>query len=150
MQRLFRGLRCVLVLGLGLSTASLFAGSKGKDPAKIIDSGKFGIFAATYGIAAVYFSQPHTQIVVIGNDELAEQLYAVANSFCDFDKAVLKLAANEVVAQNLPPALAETLPQLPGAGKDKSMAVICSGFSCQPPISNPEQLRERLSQALRS
>jgi hypothetical protein len=113
-------------------------------------AGKFGIFAATYGIAAVYFSQPHTQIVVIGNDELAEQLYAVASSFCDFDKAVLKLAANEVVAQNLPPALAETLPHLPGLGGDKSMAVICSGFSCQPPISNPEQLRERLSQALRS
>ena len=112
-------------------------------------AGKFGIFAATYGIAAVYFSQPHTQIVVIGDDEVAEQLYSVASSFCGFDKAVLKLAANEVVAQNLPPALAETLPQLPGVGKDKSMAVICSGFSCQAPISDPEQLRQRLSQAFK-
>ena len=44
-------------------------------------AGKFGIFAATYGIAAVYFSQPHTQVVIIGDDDLAEQLYAIAAGF---------------------------------------------------------------------
>jgi len=31
-------------------------------------AGKFGIFAATYGIAAVYFSQSHTQVLIIGDD----------------------------------------------------------------------------------
>ncbi len=35
---------------------------------------KYGIFAATYGIAAVHFSQPHMQVVVIGDDDLADQL----------------------------------------------------------------------------
>jgi uncharacterized protein YyaL (SSP411 family) len=111
-------------------------------------AGKFGIFAATYGIAAVHFAQPHAQVVVLGNDALAEQLYAVAAGFFGFDKAVLKLAANKAVPQNLPPALAETIPQLPAIGEGKSVAVVCSGFSCQPPISNPEQLRHILGRAL--
>jgi uncharacterized protein YyaL (SSP411 family) len=111
-------------------------------------AGKFGIFAATYGIAAVHFAQPHAQVVVLGDDALAEQLYAVAAGFFGFDKAVLKLAANKAVPQNLPPALAETIPQLPAIGEGKSVAVVCSGFSCQPPVSNPEQLRHILGRAL--
>ena len=106
---------------------------------------KFGIFAATYGIAAVHFSQPHTQVVVVGNDDLAAQLYNVAASFFGFDRAVLKLAANEAVAQNLPPALAETIPQIPAIRDGKSVAVVCSNFSCRPPISDPEELRKDLA-----
>src|SRR6266446_3589803 len=86
-------------------------------------AGKFGIFAATYGIAAVYLSRPHTQVVIVGGDDLADQLYSVAASFFGFDKTVLKLAANEAVPQNLPPALAEIIPQLPGIAVGKSVAV---------------------------
>jgi uncharacterized protein len=41
-------------------------------------AGQYGLFAATYGIAAVHLSNPHTQIVVVGSDELAERLYSVA------------------------------------------------------------------------
>ena len=29
-------------------------------------AGQYGIFAATYGIAAVQFAQPHTQVVIFG------------------------------------------------------------------------------------
>jgi len=108
---------------------------------------KFGIFAATYGIAAVHFAQPHTQVIVLGDDVLAEQLYAAAVGFFGFDKAVLKLAANKAVPQNLPPALAESIPQLPAIHEGESVAVVCSGFSCQPPVSNPEQLRQSLRRA---
>jgi uncharacterized protein YyaL (SSP411 family) len=106
---------------------------------------KFGIFAATYGIAAVHFSQPHTQVVVVGNDDLTAQLYNVAASFFGFDRAVLKLAANEAVSQNLPPGLAETIPQIPAIRDGKSVAVVCSNFSCRPPISDPEELRKDLA-----
>ena len=60
-------------------------------------AGKFGIFAATYGIAAVHLSCPHTQVVVIGEDDLAEQLDATAAGFFAFRKTVLKLAASKVV-----------------------------------------------------
>ena len=41
---------------------------------------QFGIYAGTYGIAAVWLSQPHTQIVVIGEDERAEKLLQVAHA----------------------------------------------------------------------
>jgi len=107
-------------------------------------AGKFGIFAATYGIAAVHSVQPHTQVVILGDDALAEHLYNVATGFFGFDNAVLKLAANKAVPQNLPPALAETIPHLSASGDGKSVALVCSGFSCQPPISSPEQLRQTL------
>ena len=76
-------------------------------------AGKFGIFAASYGIAAVHFSQPHTQVVIIGADDLAEQLHTIATSFFGLGKTILKLPANEIVAQNLPPGLGETIPSLP-------------------------------------
>src|SRR6266446_365180 len=66
---------------------------------------KFGIFAATYGIAAVHFSQPHTQTVIIGNDDLAEQFHTIAASFFGLGKSVLKLPSNEAIPQNLPPSL---------------------------------------------
>jgi len=113
-------------------------------------AGKFGIFAATYGIAAVYFSQPHTQVLIVGDDDLAMQLYSVAAGSFGFHKSVLKLPANEAVAPNLPPALAETIPQLPGIREGKSVAVVCAGFSCQPPISDPQQLRQSLGRVVDS
>jgi uncharacterized protein YyaL (SSP411 family) len=110
-------------------------------------AGKFGIFVATYGIAAVHFSQPHTQIVILGEDDMAEQLYSVATSFFGLAKSVLRLPANDVVAQNLPPGLAETIPGIVGVTKGKSAAVICSGFTCQPPIFDSETLRHSLALA---
>ena len=39
---------------------------------------QYGFFAATYGIAAVHLSHPHMQIVIVGNDELADRLYHAA------------------------------------------------------------------------
>ena len=36
-------------------------------------AGQHGIFAATYGLAVVRFIQPHTQVVVVGKDEVAAE-----------------------------------------------------------------------------
>jgi len=52
------------------------------------------------------------------------------------------------VAQNLPPALAQTIPELPAVKENKTVAVICSGFACQPPITDPQELAESLHRAL--
>jgi uncharacterized protein len=101
---------------------------------------RYGIFASTYGIAAVHFSQPHVQVVVVGNDELADKLYAVAVRDFFFGKTVLKLEASHAMPQNLPAALAATIPQLPAVKDGKTVAIVCSGFTCQPPIFNPEEL----------
>ncbi len=107
---------------------------------------QYGIFGATYGIAAVHFSRPHTQVMIIGSDELAAQLYSAASASVAFSRSVIKLAANEAVTQNLPPALAETIPNLPGICSGKTTAVICSGFSCQPPVFDLESLKRLLEE----
>jgi uncharacterized protein YyaL (SSP411 family) len=105
---------------------------------------QYGLFVATYGIAAVHLSHPHTQIVIVGNDELAGRLYNAAVAPYSAGKAVLKLSANQAVPQNLPTALAETIPQVPAVKEEQSVAIICSGFTCQPPISDPAELARSL------
>jgi uncharacterized protein len=107
-------------------------------------AGRYGLFVATYGIAGVHLSRPHTQVVVIGEGAVAEQLYRVAVKPFLASKAVLKLSPDQAVSQNLPPALAETIPQLPATNARKAAAVVCSGFSCQPPIFDPEDLAKTL------
>jgi len=113
-------------------------------------AGKFGIFAASYAIAAVHFLSPHTQVVVIGDDVIADQLHAVATGFFAFPKTVLQMESSKVVPENLPPALAATIPHLPVLKEGKSAAVVCSGFSCQPPVVDPGQLKRSLEVALKS
>jgi len=107
---------------------------------------QYGLFAATYGIAAVHLSHSHTQIVIVGSGERAEMLYKAAVRRFSATKAVLKLGANKAVPQSLPPALAETIPQLPEVKEAKTVAVVCSGFACQPPIYDPDELERSLQQ----
>jgi uncharacterized protein YyaL (SSP411 family) len=117
-------------------------------------AGKHGIFAATYGLAVIHFVRPHTQVVVVGKDELAAELYRAAVRPLRLSMAVLRMDADKAVAQNLPPALAETIPNLPalGGGRSfdgrsfdgRSFAVVCSGFACQPPIFDAQELGRAL------
>jgi uncharacterized protein YyaL (SSP411 family) len=112
-------------------------------------AGQHGIFAATYGLAVARFFQPHTQVVVVGNDEAATALYRAATRPLGLNTAVLRLDAGKVVAQNLPPALAETIPNLPALTERRSFAVVCSGFACQPPIFDEEELARALGSRAR-
>ncbi len=105
---------------------------------------QFGLFAATYGIAATLFSTPHTQAVIIGEGTEADRLFAAAIAPFSLTKSVLRLPASEAVAQNLPPALAETIPNLPAVKEGKTVAVVCSDFVCKPPVSNAEELAKML------
>jgi hypothetical protein len=104
---------------------------------------QFGIFGATYGAAGLHFLQPHTQVIVIGEGEDAERLYAAAVSGFAFNKATIKLTPNETVAANLPPALASTIPASP-AIQGNAAALVCSGNSCQPPVTDPIHLQQLL------
>ena len=112
-------------------------------------AGQHGIFAATYGLAVVRFMQPHTQVVVVGKDEAAAELYRAAVRPLGLSTAVLRLDADKAVAQNLPPALAETIPNLPALGGGRSFAVVCSGFACQPPIFDAQELARALGSRAR-
>jgi uncharacterized protein len=112
-------------------------------------AGQHGIFAATYGLAVLRFVQSHTQVVVIGKDHAAAELYRAAVRPLALGTAVLRLDADKVVPQNLPPALAQTIPNLPALGdrqssEPRSFAVVCSGFTCQPPIFKAEDLAQAL------
>jgi uncharacterized protein YyaL (SSP411 family) len=112
---------------------------------------QFGIFAATYGIAVVYLLESPVQVVVIaedGDEDAAGELYAAAVARFAFNKSTLRLAASQVVAENLPPALAATIPNLPELGSRKSLAVLCSGSACQPSVSDGAELRRALEKAL--
>ena len=101
---------------------------------------QYGIFAATYGIACVYFSQPHTQVVIVGSGESADSLCTAAVSPFALNKTVLRLTENELAAQNLPPALAATISSFPAPAAGHAVAVVCSGLTCQPPVSDAAQL----------
>src|SRR5712691_460909 len=58
-------------------------------------AGQYGLFAATYGIAAVHLSRLHTQVVVVGNNEVAQDLYRSAVAPFALNKAVIKLKGLE-------------------------------------------------------
>jgi len=107
-------------------------------------AGHFGIFAATYGIAMTLYSQPKTQVIVIGNDAKARELLLAAIAPFSISKSVLRFDPDHIVAGNLPPVLAQTLPHLPAVREKRSAAVVCSGFSCGPPVDSPEQLKQLL------
>ncbi len=109
---------------------------------------QFGIYAGTYGIAATWLSGPHTQVVVIGEDENAAALLKAALAPFAVNKAVLHLTESEAVAQNLPPVLAETIPNLPALKEKKSLSVVCTNFACQPPVYDPETLSKMLRDAM--
>jgi len=109
---------------------------------------QYGLFAGTYGIAASLFSRPHAQVMIVGSDAQADGLYATAVAPFAIGKSVLRIpGANEIDSQNLPPALAETLPNLPEIKSGKPVAVVCSNFSCQPPVSDADSLAAMLRKA---
>jgi uncharacterized protein YyaL (SSP411 family) len=108
-------------------------------------AGQYGLFAATYGIAAAYASYPHTQLVIVGDDRSATSLYSQALSSARFGTSVIRLKFNQAVAQNLPPTLAATIPELPSVKQGRTVAVLCRGASCQPPVSTLEELKPLLA-----
>jgi hypothetical protein len=104
---------------------------------------QFGIFAATFGIAVLHYLESPVQVVVLSGDDGkndAAEMMDVAMKPFSFNKTVLKLAKGRVVPANLPPVLAETIPNLPQVHETKSVAVICSGSSCQPPVFEASDL----------
>jgi uncharacterized protein len=109
---------------------------------------QFGIYAGTYGIAATWMSRPHTQVVVVGEDATADALLRAASAPFAVNKSVVHLTDSEAVEQNLPAVLAETVPNLPALKEKKSFAIVCTNFSCQPAVADPEELSSLLRTAI--
>jgi len=101
----------------------------------------FGLYAASYGLALQRAVSATTMVCVLGEDERAAELESAA---------LRPFAANKNVAtvkdlSALPLALARTLPQLPK--KDGSVAVVCRGNSCLPPVDNVAEMRAVMGQS---
>jgi hypothetical protein len=99
---------------------------------------QYGLFAATYGLAATLFAHHPLQVVITGhsNDPAAQALEAAAHRVFRFGKSVLRVTP-ETPQLHLAGALKETLPHLPAG---KPLVVVCSGNTCLPPTSDPKQL----------
>jgi len=108
---------------------------------------QYGLFAATYGLAATLFAHHPIQVVITGdsNDPTAQALEAAAHRVFRFGKSVLRFSSDKgFYLNNLSGTLKETVPHLPA---DKPLAVVCSGQTCLPPTSDPEQLIALLEDA---
>ena len=103
---------------------------------------QYGLFAATYGLAATLFAHHPIQVVITGNtnDPAAQALEEAAHRVFRFGKSVLRVTPGTQLAA-LAGALKETLPHLPA---DKALALVCSGNTCLPPTSDPAQLKALL------
>ena len=107
---------------------------------------QYGLFAATYGLAAILFAEHPTQVVITGAalDPAADKLEEAANSVFRLGKAVMRITP-EASLENLPNALRQTLPHLP---KDKPVALVCARSACLPPTSDVEELKKILEKGI--
>ena len=111
-------------------------------------AGQYGMFAATYGLAVARFLGEHAQAVVVeaeGDRASAAELFKAATAKYSVTTSVLCLKSSEVVAANLPPILAASIPALPALQGSRSFATLCSGNACQPPVFDAAQLKSALN-----
>jgi uncharacterized protein YyaL (SSP411 family) len=104
---------------------------------------QYGLFAATYGLAALLHSRHPIQVVVLGraDDSRAAELEKAANGIYRFGKAVLRVTPERIVSASVAPSLRETLPHLDAA---KAQAVVCVETTCHPPVTTPADLASLL------
>jgi uncharacterized protein len=104
---------------------------------------QYGLFAATYGLAALLHARHPLQVVVLGaaGDPQAAALEKAANEIYRYGKAVLRVTPETLAAASLAPALRETLPHLDTA---KPQALVCIETTCHPPVIDPARLEALL------
>ena len=109
-------------------------------------AGQFGLYAATYGLAAIVFAEHPAQVVITGagGDALAAKLEEAAHGVFRLGKAVLRVTP-EASLENLPLALRQTVPHL---AREKAAAIVCAGTSCLPPTSDAEELKRLLQRGI--
>jgi hypothetical protein len=109
----------------------------------------YGLFAATYGLAALLHVRHPMEVVIVGprDDVRTQELTRAAYGAFRFGKAVLQYAPEEISADRLPPGLAATLPALKGAVDSAPRALVCVNAACHPPVTQPEDLAAAIAGA---
>jgi uncharacterized protein YyaL (SSP411 family) len=98
-----------------------------------------GLYAASYGLALRRVIEPPLQLVIVGDDRLADELELAALRPYRVNKSIIRLSD---AGEKLPPALAETIPHLPRPAG--SFAVVCRDFACGLPLEDVADLRAAL------
>jgi uncharacterized protein YyaL (SSP411 family) len=106
----------------------------------------FGLYAGSYGLALERLLEPPIEVVVLGEDQIADEMEATALTGYMVTKTVLRVPERMLRRESLPPALTETILQLPQLHKGRSVAVVCKGPQCLPPVSTAEELLTSLRQ----
>jgi uncharacterized protein YyaL (SSP411 family) len=101
---------------------------------------QYGLFAGSYALAVSFHERGTIEVVVTGkaDDPAAQKLERAAAETYRFGKALLRITPETQSKGWLALALAETLPHL-NAGVAQS--IVCSGTTCQPPVTEPDALR---------
>jgi uncharacterized protein YyaL (SSP411 family) len=104
---------------------------------------QYGLFAATYALAALLHARHPLQVVILGaaNDPQAAALESAANEIYRFGISILRVTPERLASASLPPTLRETLPHLDAA---KPQALVCVETTCHPPTSDPAKLKSLL------
>jgi hypothetical protein len=105
----------------------------------------FGLYAGSYGLALERLLRAPQQVVIVGDDDVADALTAAAREGYVLNKTVLRATAAVLREGRLPPVLQATLTQLPQLQEKASFAVVCQGTQCLPPVRSVEELRAALA-----
>ncbi len=102
---------------------------------------QYGLFAATYGQAALLHVRHPLEVVIVGKeaDAHTKELGRAANSAFRFGKVVLQLDPQSVSAEQMPAGLVATVRGL-GAADGLARALVCVNGACQPPVTRAEEL----------
>jgi len=108
----------------------------------------FGLYAGSYALALSRLLLDPVQIVVTGRGAEAGKLEAQATARFAVNKTVIRLNSRHLTEENLPDALAETIPHAPPPEGVNAWALVCRGRSCLAPISSPDALMDALEAAV--
>ncbi|HYL45910.1 MAG TPA: thioredoxin domain-containing protein [Candidatus Limnocylindrales bacterium] len=110
---------------------------------------QYGLFAATYALAALLHARHPLQVVVLGNsgDANAAALERAANETYRFGESVLRVSPDQLKTTSLAPALRETIPRFNAAS---AQALVCVETTCHPPVTDPEKLKALLTEVATS
>ncbi|HWW50900.1 MAG TPA: thioredoxin domain-containing protein [Verrucomicrobiae bacterium] len=109
----------------------------------------YGLFAATYGLAALVHARHPLQVVVTGTskDPRSTELERAAREVYRFAKVVLRITPERLASRSLPPALREGWPQLDAA---TPQALVCVETTCYPPVTDRTELTSLLTEVATS
>ena len=104
----------------------------------------FGLYAGSYGLALERLLLDPVQVIVIGSGPEASRFEATAVARFAVNKTVMRIAPNLLARERLPEALEEVLPHVPQPEGAAAWALVCTGRTCLPPITDLEKLLEAL------